>query len=86
MREILLPPLRADVEMHENYKPVSEQPLRTPLTSLRGTEDALVSRDQAREWRAATVAAFELLEIPGHHMYLADDPAPLLAAIGRILG
>lgn len=86
MRELLLPLLRADVEMHENYKPVSHRELRIPLTSLRGTDDALVTSDQAGEWRTATAAGFHLLEIPGQHMYLADDPLPLLAAITRTLG
>jgi surfactin synthase thioesterase subunit len=86
MREILLPPLRADVEMHENYKPVSERRLGVPVTSLRGTEDALVSRDQAAEWDSATDAGFDLVEIPGRHMYLVDDPQPLLAEVVRALG
>lgn len=86
MREILLPLLRADVEMHENYKPVSQRKLTVPVTSLRGTDDALVSRDQAAEWDAATDAAFDLVEIPGRHMYLVDDPQPLLAAVVRALG
>ncbi|MET9692971.1 alpha/beta fold hydrolase [Streptomyces sp. NPDC006514] len=86
MREILLPLLRADVEMHENYKPVSQRKLGIPVTSLRGTEDALVSRDQAAEWGKATDAGFDLVEIPGRHMYLVDDPQPLLAAVVRALG
>ncbi|MEW2079284.1 thioesterase II family protein [Streptomyces sp. NPDC017966] len=86
MRELLLPLLRADVEMHENYRPASRDRLGIPITSLRGSEDELVSREQAEQWREATAADFEVCEIPGHHMYLADDPAPLLAAITRTLG
>ncbi|MFI7291529.1 thioesterase II family protein [Streptomyces anulatus] len=86
MRELLLPLLRADVEMHENYRPPSRDRLGIPVTSLRGTTDDLVTREQAEEWREATAAEFGFLEIPGHHMYLADDPAPLLAAITRTLG
>ncbi|MEV5242002.1 alpha/beta fold hydrolase [Streptomyces cinnamoneus] len=86
MRELLLPLLRADVEMHENYKPVSDRPLGVPITSLRGDDDELVSREQAEQWRAATSADFELLEVTGHHMYLADDPRPLLDAVVRTLG
>ncbi|OCC07756.1 Linear gramicidin dehydrogenase LgrE [Streptomyces sp. PTY087I2] len=86
MRELLLPLLRADVEMHENYRPLSRDRLGIPVTSLRGTTDDLVTREQAEEWREATAAEFGFQEIPGHHMYLADDPAPLLAAITRTLG
>ncbi|MBM7054380.1 thioesterase II family protein [Streptomyces durocortorensis] len=81
MRELLLPVLRADVEMHENYKPVSDEPLRTPVTSLRATGDELVTREQAVEWRTATTGAFRLVEPEGGHMYLIDSPLPLLEAV-----
>ncbi|WP_435297997.1 thioesterase II family protein [Streptomyces sp. YPW6] len=81
MRELLLPVLRADVEMHENYKPVSDEPLRIPVTSLRATDDHLVTREQAEEWRTTTTEAFRLVEPEGGHMYLIDSPLPLLDAI-----
>ncbi|MFJ4283639.1 thioesterase II family protein [Streptomyces massasporeus] len=81
MRELLLPVLRADVEMHENYKPDTHEPLRTPVTSLRGADDGLVSRAQAGEWRQATSGAFRLAELPGGHMYLTDSPLPLIDAV-----
>lgn len=85
MRELLLPVLRADVEMHENYKPVSDELLSTPITSLRGASDELVSLEQAAEWRDATSADFELVEMPGRHMYLVESPLPLVEAVVRAL-
>ncbi|MCG6495249.1 thioesterase II family protein [Kitasatospora sp. A2-31] len=85
MREILLPLLRADVEMHENYKPLSDRPIRIPVTSLRGADDALVSREHAREWRSVTSAGFHYLEVPGQHMYLVDSPDTVLDAVIRTL-
>ncbi|MCX4446060.1 thioesterase II family protein [Streptomyces sp. NPDC087866] len=85
MRELLLPVLRADVEMHENYRPATDEPLRTPVTSLRGTDDRLVSRDEAAEWQHATTGAFRLVELAGEHMYLTESPLPLLEAIGDAL-
>ncbi|MCP2339285.1 thioesterase II family protein [Actinomadura rupiterrae] len=81
LRELLLPVLRADVAMHENYKPSSSDPLRTPITALRGTDDALVSRDHARQWADATRGGFRYLELPGGHMYLTGAPGALLDAI-----
>ncbi|ATW50982.1 thioesterase [Streptomyces peucetius subsp. caesius ATCC 27952] len=85
MRELLLPILRADVEMHENYKPVSDEPLRTGITSLRATGDRLVTREQAEEWRSATTGAFRLVEPDGGHMYLIDSPLPLIDAVAAAL-
>ncbi|WP_242586314.1 alpha/beta fold hydrolase [Streptomyces sp. MST-110588] len=86
MRELLLPVLRADVEMHENYKgPDSDEPLDVPVTSLRGADDTLVTRAQAEEWRQATRAAFRATELPGGHMYLTDSPLPLIGAVAEAL-
>jgi len=81
LREILLPLLRADVEMHENYRPPARRPLWVPVTSLRGTGDGLVSAEEAREWGAVTTGTFSCEEVPGSHMYLADGEGPLLKAI-----
>jgi surfactin synthase thioesterase subunit len=85
MRELLLPILRVDVEMHENYKPRSDEPIALPITSLRGSQDVLVSADQAGEWRRATTGAFRYAEIPCRHMYLADAAVPLLETVTRIM-
>ncbi|GLF99157.1 thioesterase II family protein [Streptomyces yaizuensis] len=81
LRELLLPSLRADVAMHENYKPSSDEPLDLPVTALRGADDALVTREHARQWSATTSAGFRYIELPGGHMYLSDGPGALLSAI-----
>ncbi|MEU7135930.1 alpha/beta fold hydrolase [Streptomyces sp. NPDC046261] len=86
LREILLPLLRADVAMHENYKPASDEPLPIPVTSLRGADDQLVSRAQAEEWQAATSGRFSYRELPGGHMYLVDSPKSLLETVAHELG
>ncbi|MGW2817876.1 thioesterase II family protein [Streptomyces sp. NPDC001415] len=81
LRELLLPVLRADVAMHENYKPSRDEPLRVPVTALRGADDALVSAEHARQWHTTTSADFRYTELPGGHMYLADSPDELLRTI-----
>jgi surfactin synthase thioesterase subunit len=78
MRELLLPLLRVDVAMQEDYKPVSTRPLNVPVTSLRGADDTLVPADQAALWSATTTGPFRTAELPGGHMYLADSPRQLL--------
>ncbi|MGF1426687.1 thioesterase II family protein [Kitasatospora sp. LaBMicrA B282] len=81
MRELLLPLLRADVEMHEGYRPASDKPLPVPITALRGADDALVDAAQCAQWAAATSARFATAELAGGHMYLAEGAADLLALI-----
>ncbi|MFB8206143.1 thioesterase II family protein [Kitasatospora purpeofusca] len=76
--EVLLPILRADVELHENYRPTGTALLSVPVTALRGERDELVSRAQAEQWAARTSGPFSYRELPGGHMYLVDDPERLL--------
>ncbi|GAA3487555.1 MULTISPECIES: thioesterase II family protein [Streptomyces] len=85
LREMLLPPLRADVEMHEAYRAPSEVPLGVPVVSIRGEVDELVDRAQAREWDAATTAGVRQVELPGGHMYLVDSPADLVRLLDQEL-
>lgn len=81
LREVLLPLLRADVAMHENYVPGRAGPLGIPVTALRGLQDTLVSAEQALEWEDHTSADFQYAELPGGHMYLADGAALLLRVV-----
>lgn len=78
LREMLLPTLRADVELHENYLAPPGRLLDVPITSIRGSEDELVSAEQAAQWQAATSAGCRLRELPGNHMYLIDSPVELV--------
>lgn len=81
MRELILPVLQADCEMHENYVPSTDEPVPVPICSIRGSSDGLVSAEQAQEWRAATTSEFSYAELPGDHMYLVDSARELLDLI-----
>ncbi|MFI5930584.1 thioesterase II family protein [Actinoplanes sp. NPDC051494] len=81
MIEVLLPALRADVEMHENYRATGTGTLSVPVTALRGDHDELVSREQAGQWAGVTRGPFGYQELPGGHMYLVDEAEHLLRVI-----
>ncbi|MFJ9138526.1 thioesterase II family protein [Streptomyces sp. NPDC102256] len=81
MRELILPVLQADCEMHENYVPSTDTPLAVPVCSLRGAWDGLVTADEARQWQDATTAGFTYAEFPGDHMYLVDHGRDILDTI-----
>ena len=85
MRELMLPSLRADVEMHESYRPSTDEPLPVPITSIRSEHDELVTADEAAAWAKVTSRDFEYVEVPGGHMYLTDSAAPLLRLIERFV-
>ncbi|MEU0786334.1 alpha/beta fold hydrolase [Streptomyces sp. NPDC006173] len=81
MRELILPVLQADCEMHENYVPSTDTPLAVPICSLRGARDGLVTAAEARQWQDATTAGFTYAEFPGDHMYLVDHGRDILDTI-----
>lgn len=81
LRELLLPALRADVTMHENYVPSTTEPLSAPITALRGTGDELVDADSVREWAEFTTGGFAAAEISGAHMYVVDSGEALMNLI-----
>ncbi|WP_200912947.1 thioesterase II family protein [Frankia sp. AvcI1] len=82
MRELILPVLQADCEMHENYVPSTDEPVSVPILSIRGGSDGLVSAGQAQEWQKATTGEFSYAELPGDHMYLVDQARAVLDLIG----
>lgn len=78
---MILPALRADVEMHENYTPSTVLPLDAPLTVVRGEDDDLVTYDDAESWSKVAGRDFEHVEVPGGHMYLTDTAPALVRLI-----
>ncbi len=85
VRELVLPTLRADVRMHEDYRPRTTDPLPVPVTALRGRDDGLVDARRAREWALETTRGFDLVELDGGHMYLVDAAEPVLEVVQRQL-
>jgi surfactin synthase thioesterase subunit len=79
--ELILPVLRADVLMHERYRPLRDDVPDVPITCLRGTDDDLVPARDAAGWTEATSGECDLVELPGGHMYLVDHAAELLTII-----
>ncbi|MFC1400709.1 MULTISPECIES: thioesterase II family protein [Streptacidiphilus] len=70
--QVMMPFLRADNAMHEDYRSAHAELLDVPVTSLRGRDDALVSAAEAAEWSVETTAGFRSVELDGGHMYLTE--------------
>ncbi|MFJ1666120.1 thioesterase II family protein [Streptomyces bottropensis] len=79
LRELLLPPLRADVAMHESHvHDAAVAPLNVPVLAVRGAADDVVTAEQAQQWQQITTGPFRSAEIAGGHMYLVDAWPELL--------
>ncbi|MER7203488.1 thioesterase [Streptomyces sp. CB01635] len=87
LRDLVLPPLRTDVAMHENYAYVEREPLDVPVLAVRGDADRLVSADDLTEWERVTTGTVTVAELTGAHMYLVEEwPALLDLLAGQLLG
>lgn len=77
----LLPFLRADFGLNENYRYVAEPPLTTPLNVYGGTTDPRASVAELAGWRAMTSDRFDLHTVPGGHFAVFDHVAAVLAGV-----
>jgi len=78
---LLLPALRADVELVETYRYTGDAPLPCPITAFGGSADTMVSREALAAWRLQTAAGFRLGILPGNHFLLQTARARLLEEV-----
>ncbi|WP_030722390.1 thioesterase II family protein [Streptomyces griseus] len=86
LREILLPAVRADFRLVDEYLGGHRPPLDCPVYGYTGDADPEVTPEQMRGWADMTSGAFRLRVLPGGHFYLRAEEAALLADIRRVLG
>ncbi|OIJ92994.1 thioesterase II family protein [Streptomyces monashensis] len=85
LRDLVLPPLRTDVAMHEGYVYRAHEPLDVPVLAVRGDADDLVSAADLAEWQRVTSGPLTVAELTGAHMYLVEEwPALLDLIAGRL--
>jgi medium-chain acyl-[acyl-carrier-protein] hydrolase len=73
MLKRMLPILRADLAVNENYLGSQEPPLDSGILALGGTEDPHVTRTELELWRNRTTGAFDCAQFEGGHFYLSSD-------------
>jgi pyochelin biosynthetic protein PchC len=82
LRELLLPVLRADIALHETYRPApGAAPLRCPVRGYHHTGDVLVDGGRVDAWAAAGDAWCGTRAWPGGHFRPLSEPAELIGDI-----
>lgn len=79
---IVLPALRADLQMIEAYEYQPAEPLDIDIVALGGTDDPGVPVHRLNAWRSQTSAEFTMRLFPGGHFFL-HPPARREAAGDR---
>ena len=78
---LLLPILRADLEILETYGYIVEPPLDCPITAYGGLEDAECTPADLEAWGIQTRGAFALRLFPGDHFFLQSAQTELLQTL-----
>lgn len=86
LREIVLPAVRADYHLVDDYPGGRRPPLDCPVYGYTGDDDTEVTPEQMRGWAELTHDAFRLQVLPGGHFYLRAEEAALLADLSDVLG
>lgn len=79
--ELVLPALRADLTVIENYQFVESEPLPCPLLVFSGEGDEHVTPAKLALWEALTSGRFECRTFPGDHFFLNDNRDALINAV-----
>ncbi|MGV9878657.1 thioesterase II family protein [Streptomyces sp. NPDC003006] len=85
LRQLVIPSLRADMRLIENYRRTQPQRVDIPVTAYAGDADPEVSAADIGTWRDLTTAEFAARTLPGGHFYLRDRQTELLADIAARL-
>jgi surfactin synthase thioesterase subunit len=86
--QLLLPAMRADVELLETYEYADEPPLETDVLAIGGTEDRAVSATALADWRRHTSRRFSHRMLPGGHFFLfppAEQETSVQGAAVRLI-
>jgi len=85
MVKLMLPTLRADMTVVQNYRYEDLPPLPCGITVLGGTADPAASREELLRWRAQTLGTFRLHMLEGDHFFINTHRDAVLDIVSRDL-
>ncbi len=83
--ELLMPTLRADFNLCEDYRARPPRPLPMPIIAFGGTHDPSVSLQAVGEWSQHTTAGFSMNAIDGDHFFINSHATQVCRAIEQYL-
>jgi surfactin synthase thioesterase subunit len=86
LMQLLLPVLRSDFTICENYRYVPGPPLPCPITALGGLKDRWVTREAIEAWRVHTRSAFSARMLFGDHFFHLSHAPAVVRVLAEELG
>jgi surfactin synthase thioesterase subunit len=85
IREIVLPIVRGDFQMLEDYQYREDAPLTQPISAFGGIQDTSVAQEHLAAWQLHTQGKFVVRMFPGDHFYLQSQQTLLWQTVAREL-
>jgi medium-chain acyl-[acyl-carrier-protein] hydrolase len=79
--ELVLPVIRADVEIVRSWGEASRQPLDCPIRAFAASGDRYATPQRVRAWECETASRFSLTVVPGGHIFLRERAWTLFRTI-----
>jgi len=85
LMELLLPTLRADFAVCENYVYAVDEPLDCCITAFGGRNDPRVTQNELCAWQAQTRGSFSVRMFPGGHFFVQTAQLLVLRVLAENL-
>jgi medium-chain acyl-[acyl-carrier-protein] hydrolase len=82
---MLLPVIKADMEMFETYKYLPGEALRCPIYTIAGEQDHLCSPSSMTAWEKETIGSFFAETVAGNHFFINNTVDGVVATILKAL-
>lgn len=83
--QLLLPTIRADLQVFETYTYQARPPLHCPIAVFGAFDDKRVARPGLERWRHHTSSVFSLTMLPGDHFFIHSARRALVERVERRL-
>lgn len=81
LMDLMVPSLKADYRLFEEYQHVVESPISCPISVFGGTQDRYLSEADLSAWRGLTTGPFVLRMIEGGHFFVNDLRPSVVATV-----
>jgi medium-chain acyl-[acyl-carrier-protein] hydrolase len=83
--DLVVPILRADLQLAETYEYIWAQPLSCPIAAIAGQSDHTIDTEGLAAWRNETTSSFTAARLAGGHFYLLADPRRVTTFIADLI-
>lgn len=78
---LMLPTLRADIQLIESHTYRDEAPLDLPITAFAGIDDPAIPVSEVRQWGRHAIEHFTFRSFPGGHFFHTETPNAFLRSL-----